>query len=321
MTVAMVSKIVFATTATHEEIVIRKCNSVRIESSWELLTDTAVIVLPRNVKDFEKMNVKTIFKKGDPVEIYLGYDEKLLLEFTGFISEVSADIPVKIKCDDYMYLLKKHAVNISMRSTKLGDLIKAIIPPGIECDVADINIGTKRFPNTTAAKILEELQGNNIFSYFKGKKLIVGKIYSDDASEPVVFNFTKNVIDNALQYKNKEDVIIKIIANSTLPKGKKLKVEFGDDFGTEQHLSYYNITLEAELLKLAKADYEKFKVDGFEGHITVFGIPSVTHGMKAQILSHQYPDRKGLYFIKKVVKEFDDSPKYHQTIDLDKKAE
>ncbi|WP_269222004.1 hypothetical protein [Flavobacterium sp. IMCC34518] len=321
MTLAMVSKIIFPETATHDEIVIRKCNSVRIESSWELLTDTAVIVLPRNVKDFDKLNVKAIFKKGDPVEIYLGYDENLLLEFTGFISEVSADIPVKIKCDDYMYLLKKHSVNVSMKSTKLEDLIKLIIPPGIEYDVADINIGTKRFPNTTAAKILEELQGNNIYSYFKGKKLIVGKIYSDDVSEPVVFNFTKNVIDNNLQYKNKEDVIIKIIANSTLPKGKKLKVEYGDDFGTEQHLSYYNITLEAELLKLAKADYDKFKVDGFEGHITVFGTPSVIHGMKAQILSYQYPDRKGLYFIKKVVKEFDDSPKYHQTIDLDKKAE
>ena len=320
MTVAMVSKIVFSATATHEEIVIRKCNSVRIESGWEMLTGTATIVLPRNVRDFDKLNVKTIFKKGDPVEIYLGYDENLLLEFTGFISEVSADIPVKIKCDDYMYLLKKNPVNVSMRSTKLSDLIKLIVPAGIECDVADINIGTKRFPNTTAAKILEELQGNNIYSYFVGKKLIVGKIYTDNVTEPVMFNFSQNVVDNNLQYKNKEDVIIKIIATSTLPKGKKLKAEFGDDFGTEQHLSYYNITLEAELLKLAKADYDKYKVDGFEGYIIGFGIPSVAHGMKGKIESYQYPDRKGTYYIKKVVKEFDDSPKYHQTIDLDKKA-
>jgi hypothetical protein len=320
MTVAMCSKIVFAKTATRDEIVIRKCNSVRIESGWEMLTGTATIVLPRNVRDFDKLNVKTIFKKGDPVEIYLGYDENLLLEFTGFISEVSADIPVKIKCDDYMYLLKKNPVNVSMRSTKLSDLIKMIVPAGIECDIADINIGTKRFPNTTAAKILEELQGNNIFSYFAGKKLIVGKIYTDNVAEPVVFNFSQNVVDNNLQYKNKEDVIIKIIATSTLPKGKKLKAEFGDDFGTEQHLSYYNITLEAELLKLAKADYDKYKVDGFEGHIIGFGIPSVAHGMKGKIESYQYPDRKGTYYMKKVVKEFDDSPKYHQTIDLDKKA-
>ena len=321
MTVAMVSKIVFAETDTHGEIVIRKCNSVKIESSWEILTDTATIVLARNVKDFDKLNVKQIFKKGDPVEIYLGYDENLLLEFTGFISEVSADIPIKIKCDDYMYLLKKHPVNVSMRSTKLEDLIKLIVPPGVEYDVADINIGTKRFPNMTAAKVLEELQGNNIYSYFKGKKLIVGKIYTDDAPEPVTFNFSQNVVDNALQYKNKEDVIIKIIATSTLPKGRKLKAEFGDDFGQEQHLSYYNITLEAELLKLAKADYDKFKVEGFDGNITVFGVPSVSHGMKAKIISYQYPDRKGLYYIKKVTKEFDDSPKYRQIIDLDKKAE
>jgi hypothetical protein len=321
MTVAMVSKIVFPETDVHGEIVIRKCNSVKIESSWELLTDTAVIVLPRNVRDFDKLNVKQIFKKGDPVEIYLGYDENLLLEFTGFVSEVSADIPVKIKCDDYMYLLKKHSVNVSMRSTKLEDLIKLILPAGIEYDVADINIGTKRFPNTTAAKILEELQGNNIYSYFVGKKLVVGKIYTDDVPEPVIFNFSQNVVDNALQYKNKEDVIIKIIATSTLPKGKKLKAEFGDEFGQEQHLSYYNITLEAELLKLAKADYDKFKVECFDGNITVFGVPSVSHGMKAKIISYQYPDRKGLYYIKKVTKEFDDSPKYRQIIDLDKKAE
>jgi hypothetical protein len=321
MTLAMVSKIVFPETDVHGEIVIRKANAVKIESSWETLTDTATIVLPRNVRDFDKINVKTVFRKGDPVEIYLGYDEKLLLEFTGFISEVSADIPIKIKCDDFMYLLKKHTVNVSMRSTKLHDLIKLIVPAGIEYDVADMNLGTKRFPNTTAAKILEELQGENIYSYFVGKKLIVGKIYSDNKEDAVVFNFSQNVVDNALQYKNKEDVIIKIIATSTLPKGKKLKAEFGDDFGQEQHLSYYNITLEAELLKLAKADYDKYKVEGFEGNITAFGIPSVKHGMKAQVISYQYPDRKGLYFIKKVVKEFDDSPKYRQIIDLDKKAE
>lgn len=321
MTLAMVSKIVFAETEAHGEIVIRKCNSVKIESSWEMLTDTATIVLPRNVRDFDKLNVKQIFKKGDPIEIYLGYDENLLLEFTGFIREVSADIPIKIKCDDYMYLLKKHTVNVSMRSTKLSDLIKLIVPEGIEVDVADINIGTKRFPNTTAAKILEELQENNIYSYFKGKKLIVGKIYSDDVAEVVIFNFSKNVVDNNLQYKNKEDVIIKIIATSTLPKGRKLKAEFGDDFGQEQHLSYYNITLKAELLKLAKADYDKYKVEGFDGNITGFGIPSVAHGMKAQIISYQYPDRKGLYYVKKVTKEFDESPKYRQTIELDKKAE
>ncbi|WP_264521206.1 hypothetical protein [Flavobacterium sp. N1994] len=321
MTVAMVSKIVFPARDGREEIIIRKCNSVVIESSWEMLTSTATIKLPRNVKDFDKLNVKTIFKKGDPVQIYLGYDENLILEFDGFVNEVYADVPVVIKCDDYMYLLKKYPANVSMRSTKLEDLIKKIVPEGIEYDVADINIGTKRWANTTAAKILEELQENNIYSYFKGRKLIVGKIYTDDAVEPVIFNFNQNVVDHNLQYKNKEDVLIKIKGISTLPNGRKITAEYGDDGGTLQTLSYYNITVKAEVEKLIKADYEKFKVEGFQGHVEIFGVPSVTHGMKADIISNQYPDRRGLYFIKKVVKTYDDSPKYHQECYLDKKAE
>jgi hypothetical protein len=321
MTVAMVSKIVFPARDGRDEIIIRKCNSVEIESSWEMLTDTAKIILPRNVKDFDKLNVKAIFKKGDPVQIYLGYDENLLLEFDGFINDASADIPLEIKCDDYMYLLKKHPANISMKSTKLEDLIKAIIPAGIEYEVADINIGTKRWANTTVAKILEELQENNIYSYFKGRKLIVGKIYTDDAVEPVIFNFNQNVVDHNLQYKNKEDVLIKIKGISTLPNGRKITAEFGDEGGTIQTLSYYNIPVKAEVEKLIKADYEKFKVEGFQGHVEVFGVPSVAHGMKADIISNQYPDRRGLYFIKKVVKKFDDSPQYHQECYLDKKAE
>lgn len=321
MTVATVSKIVFPAREGRDEIVIRKCNSVNTEEGWEFLTDTATIVLPRSVKDFDKLKVKSIFKKGDPVQVYLGYDENLFLEFEGFINMVSADIPIEIKCDDTMYLLKNHPVNISMKSTRLIDLIKKIVPVGIEVDVADMNIGTKRFPNTTAAKILEELQENNIYSYFKGKTLVVGKIYTDDTAIPVELNFNKNVVDHNLQYKNAEDVLIKIKGISTLTNGRKLTAEWGDEGGTMQQLSYYNITVKAELEKLIKADYEKFKVEGFEGDIEIFGIPRVKHGMKVRIVSYQYPDRNGVYFVKKVERKYTDGPIYHQILYLDKKAE
>lgn len=320
MTLAIVTKIVFPASNGRPEIMIRKVNSVKIESTWETLTDKATIILPRNVKDFDKMKVREIFRKGDPVIIYLGYNEVFVEEFNGFITAVSADIPVKIECEDMMYLLKKHPVSISMRNTSLQDLIKAIVPAGIETDVADINIGTKRWPRTTAAQILEELQEAKIYSYFRGKTLVVGKIYSDDKEPPVIFDFSKNVVDNQLNYKHKDDVMIKIIATSNLPKGKKLKVEVGDHFGTEMNLSYYNITVEAELTKLAKLDYDKYKVDGFEGHIVVFGIPSVRHGMKGLIKSVQYPDRNGTYWIKKVDKEVSDNATYRQNVHLDKKS-
>ena len=59
----MTAKITFSATASRNEIVIKKINSVKIESSWKMLTDRATIILPRNVKYFDKTNVKETFKK------------------------------------------------------------------------------------------------------------------------------------------------------------------------------------------------------------------------------------------------------------------
>lgn len=320
MYLAMVAHIIFPAIRDRKEISIRKPNSVKIESGWEMLTDHATIIMARNVSYFDKNKVKSVFKKGDPVEIHLGYNGNLVKEFTGYITEVSADIPIKIKCEDHMYILKKTPVNISLKQTHLPDLISQIVPD-IQTDVMDIEIGTQRFVKTTVAKVLEYLQQEyNIYSYIKnGDTLVVGKVYSDD-SEVVQYDFTKNVVQNNLEYKSKEDIQIKINGISTLSNGDKLTVSFGDENGDIQELSYYNITVKAELEKLVKMDYDKFKIDGLKGRISTWGIPSVKHGYKSQIVGEQYPERNGTYYIKKVTKLFDDTPKYRQVLILDKKA-
>lgn len=320
MYLAMVAHIIFPAVRDRKEISIRRPNSVKIESGWEMLTDHATIIMARNVTYFDKHKVKEVFKKGDPVEIHLGYNGNLIKEFTGYITEVSADIPIQIKCQDQMYMLKKKPVNISLKNTHLPDLISKIVPD-MKTDVMDIEIGTQRFVKTTVAKVLEYLQEEySIYSYIKnGDTLVVGKVYSDD-SEVAEYDFRKNIVHNNLEYKSKEDIEIKINGVSTLPNGDKLTVSFGDDGGDIQELSYYNITVKAELEKLVKIDYDKFKIDGFTGRISTWGIPSVQHGYKAQIVGDEYPERNGTYYIKKVTKIFDDSPKYRQVIQLDKKA-
>lgn len=321
MTLAMVAHIIFPANERRQEINIRKPNAVKIESGWEMLTDTATIVMARNVRYFDKRKIKDVFKKGDEVIIKLGYNGDLKTEFKGYVTQVSADIPIKIKCEDAMYLLKKHPVNIAFKNTNINTLVSKILPDGFKFDAADINIGTKRFKKTTVAKVLEYLQEEyNIYSYMKDfETLVVGKVYSDDTEEHK-FDFQKNVIENKLKYKDKEDIIIKIEAVSTLPSGSKIEVSVGDDDGEVRRLSYYNIKVKSELKKIATLDYEKFKIDGFEGDISTWGIPSVSHGEKANVVSQRYPDRNGTYYIKHVTKVFDDSPKYQQTLKLDKKA-
>jgi hypothetical protein len=322
MTVNMVAHIVFPAREGREKIEIRKITGVQIETGWEMMTSTATIILARNVSFFDKNEVKEVFQPGDKVEIYLGYDFTYLKEFEGYITQVSAEIPIKIKCEDAMYLLKRTPANVSLKETTVKELLEKIMPGGFKTDAIDAEIGTVRYANTTVSQILEKVkQDFGFYSYIKNwDTLVVGKIYQDDeGAEPVKFSFAKNVVGNNLEYKTKEEVLIKIKAVSTLRKGDKIEVEYGDDGGVMKQLPFYGIKVKAELEKLAKIDYDKFKVDGFNGDFEAFGMPSVTHGMTAELEDPQYPDKNGKYWIKKVVKTFDDTPKYRQKITLDQK--
>ena len=274
----MVCKVTFARTG----MVLRNINSVHIESGWKRLTDTAELTLPRKAifkengkKDFKISEVKQYFKIGDPVMIELGYDGKYQKEFEGYITHVSADIPIKIKLEDEMYQLKKLPVNISLQNTNLQTLLEKIIP-GYEIDALEVELGALKFAKTTVAKVLEYLKDEySLYSYMEGKKLICGKIYA---------------------------------------------VTVGDETGEERQLAYYGIEIEAELKKLANEDLKKYKVDGFTGSLKAFGIPFFRHGMKVNLDSDLYPDRKGQYYLEETIVDFNDTPEYRRKGQLGEKV-
>lgn len=324
----MICQITFAQTENRPELVLRNIKSVHIESSWKRLTDTAELTLPRKAIYLEQgktrvnfFEVKELFRKGDPVLIELGYNGRLVKEFEGYITHVSADIPIVIKMEDEMYQLKKLPVNISLPKTSLSNLLKKIIP-GYEIDALEVELGALKFAKTTVAKVLEFLQDEySLFSYMEGKKLICGKIYADNSDqEPVNLHLEKNVVNNDLNYKDKEDVLIRINAVSTLSNGTKIEVTVGDETGEERQLTYYGIELRAELTKLANEDLKKYKVDGFSGSIKTFGVPVVKHGMKVNLKSDLYPDRNGVYYVEETIIDFDDTPQYRRKIQLGEKA-
>lgn len=315
MVVAMVCKITFLATENRPELILRNINAVHIESGWKRLTDTAEITLPRKAIYLEQgktrvnfYEIKEYFRKGDPVIIELGYNGKYVKEFEGYITHISADIPLKIKLEDEMYQLKKLPINISLPKTSLQSLLNKIIP-GYEIDALEVELGSLKFAKTTVAKVLEYLKDEySLYSYMDGKKLIVGKVYADDSDlEPVNLHLEKNVVNNDLNYKNKEDVLIRINAVSTLSNGTKIEVTIGDETGEERQLTYYGIELKAELTKLAKEDLKKYKVDGFTGSLTAFGIPFFKHGMKVNLDSGLYPDRKGLYYVEETIIDYNDA--------------
>ncbi len=325
MTLAMNCRIVFAKNDRRSEIVLTQITEIITDSSGTLLTSTAEIVIPRKVKFFDKNKVRDVFRKGDFVTIAFGYNGKNVEEFRGYITEVAADIPIRIKLQDEMWKLKQLPVNFSSPNISLTDLLTQIAP-GYKIDSLEgVQIGSVRFPKTTVAAVLDKLQQepwklNTYFKSINGQQVLVcGKYYADDSeTEKVNFHLERNCVSSALNYIRKDDVFILIKGVSTSSNGTKIEVEFGDKTGQPRQLTHYNKTKQ-ELEVLVKLDYEKYKQDRFDGSFTAFGIPSVKHGQKANLASTLYEDRNGVYFIQGVTKTFNRDG-IRQVIKLDEKT-
>lgn len=321
MTLTMAAHITFGSAHGRPELSMRRVSSVRIESSWSEFTDRAEIVLPRKVRDFQKYKIGEVFQVGDPVVIRLGYGtEQLPVEFEGYISDVGEGIPVKLMCENEMFRLKRGNVLISKAHTTLRELLKAIAP-GYKIDCPDMPLGAVRYSNVAPIKVLEDLKNEaGISTYFDKKVLRSGIIYADQSDKPTVkVLLEKNAVSENLNKRSSSTEKVTIKAISLLNNGKKLEVKVGDEGGTSVKRIYHGIEVEAELRKQAENDLKKYKVDGFDGSVILFGIPRVEHGMKIELNSQIYENIKGTYYIDKVIKEF--SPNgYRQEVSIGGKA-
>lgn len=320
MVLSMVSLVVFSANERRGEINIRKINGCTIESSINNFSVSAELRLPRNVSAFVNEQLKELLRRGDEVQIQLGYDGNLQSEFTGVITEVSADIPVVISCKDKMWQLMQLPVNVSYRNVQLQVLLETILP-GQTIDALEVQLGQVRYAKTTVGEVLEKLKTDyNIVTYLKGNTIMSGKVFSANKEE-VKYGFENNIKASALKFRKAEDVFVKITATSTLTNGTKIEAEVGDVDGEQRNLSYFNIKTKKELETIAEADISKFKYTGFEGDFNAFGVPYIEAGWIANITSSLYPEKNGKYLVESVVVTFDDSPQFDRKITLERKAE
>lgn len=306
MTLTMAAHITFGASHGRPAFDMRRVSSVRIEAGWKDFTNRAEIILPRNVKDFHKHKIGEVFQVGDPVIIQLGYgDGELPVEFEGYLSDVGEGVPVTLKCENEMFKLKRGTVSVSKLKTTLRELLQEIAQ-GYEIGCPDVQLGAVRYSNVAPIQVLEDIKKEaGISTYFDGKVLRSGIIYSDQSDKPVVkIILEKNAVSENLNKKSSAAEKVTIKAISLLKNGRKIEVEVGDSGGTSIRRTYIGIEVEAELKRQAQDDLKKYKVDGFDGTVTLFGIPRVEHGMKMELESLFYENMNGTYYIDKVVKEF-----------------
>ena len=317
----MNAKVVFKATESHPEFYIRRISEVEIESSWKMICSTAQVVLPRNIKDFNQNKVKDWFKRGDKVEIYLcyGLDEDLILEFSGYITQVSADYPITIKLEDEMWRLKQIPVNFSSKNEKLKSFVQKYVTDYPILIDAEVPLGAVNIKNKTLGEVFKKFQEDlSLYSFIRNGKLVVAKPYSDVTDKVPVFDLERNCVSNDLNYLSKEERTVKVVAESVqnfAKTKKKLKFELGDPDPKTTINKTLSVTTLNDLQAEVRRIYDLYKKEGFDGSFTTFGTPSVQHGQKVKITSSLYNDREGIYYIDSIKKKFSRDG-YRQEIEL-----
>ena len=294
-------------------------NALEIERTWKKLTGTCKVTLPRNLRVLNG-DINDIIKRGGQVKVWLGYDGNLSLEFVGYVSRIDARVPFVVECEDEMWKLKQTNISKTYRSVTIKQLISDIYPG--KFNVTDFALGPYRIDRASASVVLDDLQKNyNVYSYFTydaaGKPTLnvgLGGYDFKKISTRHVYNMMVNVVENDLVFRRADENKMRVVATSTGKKGVVIKTEIGDPEGEEIKVDKRGLTKTA-LDRLALAELQKRKFDGYKGSLTSFGVPQAKHNDIGIVQSPEYPERNGAYVIDSVKINFNMSG-YRRIVEL-----
>lgn len=305
-------------------------NEIEITSTWDELTDRAVITVPRKLRvkkdglfsDAITSGADALWKRNDPVTIAAGYNFNNPTLFTGYLTKITPKLPLQFEAEDRMFKLKQTVITkavakeISATSAiTLTRILDLTVPSALRTELnftvrnEDIQFG--KFTLTGAVTVAELLnyfrKRFGLSCFFQDNVLSVGFAYNISSIGQVnpetlpEFKFQTNIIDDSnLDYIRDDDVKLKVVAISLKPDNTRTQIEAGDVDGELRTLHFFNVN-DTTLQKLATEALEKLKYEGFRGSFTTFLQPTVKHGQAVKMVDPQIPDRNGIYLVKQVV--------------------
>lgn len=258
----------------------------------------------------ESVQTADVFNRGDKVEIRLGYDDDLRLEFEGYIKRLNFSKPLQIECEGCEFLLRSPMPTKTWAKTTLTEVLNYIIDgTGIELydEMPDISfddfvIGANLDRLQTLQQVKEKY---GLTVYFEGNKLYAGLAYTRNNGTVKYELGTNTLKDDQLKYRSADDVALKIKAVWIRPDNTKLEAEVGDPSGSLRTLHFYNVSSVDELKRIATEEMQKYKYSGYEGKIITFAQPFALPAMKGEIVDKSYPERNGTYYITKTTVKAD----------------
>ncbi|MDR0206042.1 MAG: hypothetical protein LBI45_02130 [Bacteroidales bacterium] len=297
---------------------LKMIESVNIKRSVESLVDTAKITLPATVfnkaltvnnKPFEE-----IIKRGDSVNIELGYDDNPHAEFEGYVESISTDGgSLVLNCEDGIFLYRVEIPNKEFANAKVKDILNYVNSEvgkkqdkkfSLECDY-DFSYDKFVIKSANGYDVLKKIQEEAMPNiYLKEDILHIHPQYSEIFGE-VKYDFSKNIDAEGtdLKYKKKENRRVKVTIEYTGSDGKTKKYEFGD-MGGESVTKKTSTSNQDSIKLLAKQEYESKSYDGYEGSFQGWLIPYCDAGYKATITDPDYEYKDGTYYVLEVETNF-----------------
>jgi hypothetical protein len=303
------------------DYVIQAIDSVSITKSVENLADKAVIVIAGTYMN-RAIRVEDKIQEGDPVEIRLGYDDDLKMEFSGYLNAiVTDDAAIQLECEDALYLFRKPLPDKEYKNITLDALLQIVVDevnarnasqktPTHYAINSDFHYPYDKFvfSKTTAFDVLKKVQeetGANI--YFKDEILHIHEPYSKIFNtDSVIFDFSRNIEKSSLKYvlfKNKK---LEVVVNFTGKDGKTNKQTYGTPGGEKKEFKNTDTNEEAAKIR-AKGEYNLFAIDGYEGNFTGWLLPFVEPAYKIRLQDKDYPYKNGNYYVVAVDTKFSSS--------------
>lgn len=279
---------------------LKMLDSVEITHSVDALSDTAEISLPSAAFN-RPFAINDKIKRGDTVTIQLGYDDNLVAEFDGFLSQlpITDNGNLVLKCEDSLFLLRKRIKNEVLVGCSVKKLLTHVLGEiggfSLNCSY-DFNYDKFTIINATGYDVLKKVQEETKANiYLKGNTLHVHPQYVEIHGN-VKYDFEVNIELADLKYRNAEDRPYFVTVESKSRDGKTVKAEAGTTGGDAMHINVQSVTDKASLQKLANEAIKTKSYTGYEGTITGWLIPYVESGYQVRIHDADYEYKTGNYY-------------------------
>ena len=284
--------------------------SVEIHKSVDLLTDTAVIVVPGVVNN-QPLNVEDKIQIGDSVTIKLGYNDDLKIEFEGFLQRIDTDEnSLTFNCEDGIYLTRQSVNDKQFTNATVSQIAQYCLS---EIGMSELNctydITFQKFVivNANMFDVLKKLQDDTMANiYMNGKELNIHPPYIEKGGD-VYYDFAKNIETADLKYRSKENRKLEVVVIGVGLDGKKQTVTVGTTGGEKRTIHVSSPMSDDDLKKRGESELQYLVFEGYEGSITSWLIPYVVPTFSAHIHDQEHEYKTGVYYVISVTTTFDEN--------------